>query len=133
MLPDAPKCAACGKDILNASSSYHIEKNPPFEFYAAAGGSLDLWLCNDCAEDLCIDELFSWEHRMTKLVKDMYSMLQKYCDSCDCKGETGSCLMWAEKTSDCDLRRIERRMDNLGIELPYDDQADGKKVGNEAS
>ena len=66
------------------------------------------------AERLC-DE----NELLRELIGDMHVLLQHCCDETDmseCFGQASRCAMWSDPNDDCDLRKIEDRMRELGIE-----------------
>ena len=61
-----------------------------------------------------VDELCRENERLRGLVEDMHAALQAFCDAQDVHGD--NCPLWVERTDDCELRGIEQRMRELGIE-----------------
>jgi len=53
--------------------------------------------------------------KLRELVEDMHAALQAFCDAQDVHGD--NCPLWVERTDDCELRGIERRMSELGVEV----------------
>ena len=53
--------------------------------------------------------------KLRELVEDMHAALQAFCDAQDVHGD--NCPLWVERTDDCELRGIERRMRELGLEV----------------
>ena len=53
--------------------------------------------------------------KLRELVEDMHAALQAFCDAQDVHGD--NCPLWVERTDDCELRGIEHRMRELGIEV----------------
>lgn len=62
------------------------------------------------AERLC-DE----NDGLRQLVADCHSLLQRVCDGQDEHGE--GCPLWLDHGDECELRGVERRMRELGVEL----------------
>ena len=52
--------------------------------------------------------------KLRELVEDMHAALQAFCDAQDVHGD--NCPLWVERTDDCELRGIERRMRELGVD-----------------
>lgn len=59
-----------------------------------------------------------WAHadaenrELRELIGDMHSLLQRICESRD-----DCCEFWQDRTKQCDLRDIEDKMRELGIEV----------------
>jgi len=53
--------------------------------------------------------------KLRELVEDMHAALQTFCDAQDVHGD--NCPLWVERTDDCELRGIERRMSELRVEV----------------
>ena len=51
--------------------------------------------------------------KLRELVENMHAALQAFCDAQDVHGD--NCPLWVERTDDCGLRGIERRMRELGV------------------
>lgn len=60
-----------------------------------------------------MDALRSSNAQLRELLADCHALLQRCCDSQDEHGE--GCPMWPDHGDDCDLRKVERRMVELGI------------------
>jgi len=84
-------------------------------------------LGNHSAESMLLDAADTiWELRddlqranadnakLRELVEDMHAALQAFCDAQDVHGD--NCPLWVERTDDCELRGIERRMRELGVD-----------------
>lgn len=57
---------------------------------------------------------------MRDLIRDMHALLQRCCDETnmdECSGQPSRCNMWSDPNGDCDLRKIEERMRQLGFEV----------------
>ena len=69
------------------------------------------------AERLCDENerLEAENAKLLELVEDMHAALQAFCDAQDVHGD--NCPLWVERTDDCELRGIERRMSELGVEV----------------
>ena len=73
--------------------------------------------------DRCIvrvGQLEGENFELRELIADMHALLQRVCDEmnmCECSGQPRRCSMWSDPNDDCDLRKIESRMRELGIEV----------------
>ena len=62
----------------------------------------------------------NWAHadaenrELRELIGDMHALLQRCCDTCD---DGDACPIWPGHLTECDLRKIEDRMRELGIEV----------------
>ena len=70
--------------------------------------------CN-CYVNENLNELLAANAKLRELVEDMHSALQAFCDAQDVHGD--NCPLWVERTDDCELRGIERRMRELRVEV----------------
>jgi len=61
-----------------------------------------------------IREYVAENAKLLELVEDMHAALQAFCDAQDVHGD--NCPLWVERTDDCGLRGIERRMHELGVD-----------------
>lgn len=62
-----------------------------------------------------MDALKSDNKRLRELVADCHSLLQHCCETEDKRG--CDCPMWLDHSDECNLRKIEQRMHDLGIEV----------------
>ena len=69
------------------------------------------------AERLCDenDRLKTENAELRELVADCHMLLQRVCSSQDERGK--SCMLWPDHGDECDLRKVERRMYDLEIEV----------------
>lgn len=89
----------------------------PDEFCAIRQGSGEHWFYTPVGEDASwmLFRAESDNAKLRELVEDMHAALQAFCDAQDVHGD--NCPLWVERTDDCELRGIERRMRELRVEV----------------
>lgn len=60
-----------------------------------------------------MDALRSDNEKLRDLLADCHALLQRICDGQDVYGR--DCPMWPDHGDDCDLRKVERRMREMGV------------------
>lgn len=67
-----------------------------------------------------VGQLEGENFELRELITGMHTLLQRVCDEMnmgECSGQPRRCNMWSDPNDDCDLRKIEKRMSALGIEV----------------
>lgn len=70
--------------------------------------------CPACKNVADLQEALAENAKLRELVEDMHAALQAFCDAQDVHGD--NCPLWVERTDDCELRGIERRMRELEVD-----------------
>ena len=60
-----------------------------------------------------MDAIQSDNTELRQLVADCHALLQRCCDGQDEHG--CDCPMWLDRTDECELRKVEQRMRELGM------------------